>query len=196
VLRVTDLTPPEQQALAVQRSRVTGFPRWLELLKAQRDAARNSRDQDSLEGLLLRLEAFTMGGMARIYGPGPDTVAVEDLGLLGDDAWGLSILEGGAELEDYAKSVILGLVAWHLYTDAVARRRERVNHGDDARLTQLYFEEANKILTGVDTGLSDGRGLAATSSLFQTMWRDGRKYRSRLMVGWIIFYFFNMIKTL
>jgi hypothetical protein len=138
-----------------------------------------STDYTSLEGLLLRLQVFSMGETARIYAPGQDTVAVEDLGLLGPahDRWGISILEGGAAMSEYPKAVILGLVAWHLYNDALVRRQERINAGGDARITQLVFEEANKVLTGVDLGLSDGPSSGATTSArFQTMWRDGRRY--------------------
>jgi hypothetical protein len=173
------LSPAERQALAVHRSQRTGIARWLEILQQKLDDM-NDYERTSLEGLLLRLEAFAVGGMQEIYGAGDDSVAIEDLGLLGrsGNRWGISVLEGGAEMDEYAKSVILGLVAWHLYTDAVVRRRERINTGRDARITQLVFEEANKVLTGVDTGMSDTTGAqAATTALYQQMWRDGRKYQ-------------------
>ena len=199
--RLADLSAPELQALAVYRSQVTGIPQWIKILREMLEGVptvetrhrdgkpytrtvmkgamkQGSADYASLDGLLLRLEAFTMGQMAEMYGPGPDSLAVEALGLIGPERWGVAILEGGAEMDEYTKSVLMGLVAWHLYNDAVVRRRERINLGRDARLTQLYFEEANKILSGVDTGMADGqsRGTASTSALFQTMWRDGRKY--------------------
>ncbi len=178
-LPLRDLTEPELQALAVFRSRSTGLPRWLALLREQLGAKKaNPAEQTSLEGLLLRLEAFTMGGMEELYGPGPDVIPIETLGLLGTGAprWGLSILEGGAELDDYTKSVLMGLIAWHLYHDAVVRRREGINLRRDARITQIVFEEANKVLSGVDVGMSDGTGSqAATAALYQSMWRDGRK---------------------
>jgi hypothetical protein len=179
-----DLSPAERQALAVQRSKRTGISRWMEILQEKLDDM-NEYERTSLEGLMLRLEAFTVGGMQEMYGSGADTVAIEDLGLLGGngDRWGISVLEGGAEMDEYAKSVILGLVAWHLYTDAVVRRRERINTGRDARITQIVFEEANKILSGVDTGMSDSTGSqAATAALYQQMFRDGRKYHIFLYV--------------
>jgi len=183
-----DLPPAALQALAVHRSKKTGIPRWLDILHTMHAQMKaGSTDYTSLEGLLLRLEAFTLGGMLEQYGPGDDSLTIENLGLLGEDAasgaprwgprWGVSILEGGAEMDDYSKSVILGLVAWHLYNDAVVRRRERINLAHDARITQIYFEEANKILTGIDTGLSDGQSHGVnTTSQFQIMWRDGRKF--------------------
>jgi len=175
-LPLSALTPGEKQALAVQRSRSTGIAQWLGILTRELDKQRNPNERSSLEGLLLRLEAFTTGEMLDIYGPSAAGTAVEELGLLGPERWGVSILEGGAEMDDYTKSVVMGLVAWHLYNDAVVRRRERINWGVDAPLTQIYFEEANKVLSGVDTGLSDDGGGSSTSSQFQTMWRDGRKY--------------------
>jgi len=116
-----------------------------------------------------------------MYGSGEGTVAVEDLGLLGpeDDPWGISILEGGAEMDEYAKAAILGLVAWHLYNDAVVRRRQNIGRDRPDPVLQIVFEEANKVLTGVGTTGGDNRdaGKATTAELFQAMWRDGRKYR-------------------
>lgn len=191
-LALHTLTSAERQALAVHRSRQVGLPQWIGNLRAMLEGTPDpnnatktrgglkpgSPDYTSLEGVLLRLEAFTAGGMTDIYGPGPDTVTVEDLGLLGPegDRWGASILEGGAEMDEFAKSVLMGLVAWHLYSDAVVRRRERVNVGGAARLTQIVFEEANKVLGGVGNSDDQPGGPAMTAALFQTMWRDGRKY--------------------
>jgi hypothetical protein len=107
-----------------------------------------------------------------MYGSGTGTVAVEELGLLGppDDRWGISILEGGAEMNEYAKIAMLGLVAWHLYRESIGK--------DAGPVLQIVFEEANKILTGTTDGGDDERsGAASTSALFQAMFRDGRKYR-------------------
>ncbi len=155
---------------------------WVDRLHSFMDQLKEDKDRasiQSLEGVLLRLEPFTQGEMARMYGSGGNTVAVDDLGLLGppEDRWGVTILEGGAEMDEYSKIAILGLVAWHLYNDAVVRRREAI--GEEAGpVLQIVFEEANKVLTGTDAGGDDDRsGAASASALFQTMWRDGRKYR-------------------
>lgn len=181
-VHLEDLKPFERQALAVHRSRGVDMSAWVERLASYKPRLERKRDQaslQSLEGVLLRLEVFTQGEMARMYGGGTGTVAVEDLGLLGppDDPWGISVLEGGAELDEYAKAALLGLVAFHLYNDAVVRRRESIGRARGPVL-QIVFEEANKVLTGVETE-GDGRqfGAATTTELFQTMWRDGRKYR-------------------
>lgn len=203
-LYLRDLTPWERQALAVFRSRNTGLPRWLELLREMLDGRlvpetnaktgkvtqkqvggfkHGTADYTSLEGLLLRLQVFGIGDLARQYAPGVDTVAVEDLGLLGPDGdqWGVAILEGGASMPSYPKAAIFGLVAWHLYHDAMARREEFINRWGANQVLQIYFEEANKILSGVDTGMSEGKSASAsTTEQFQTMWRDGRRYQTYL----------------
>jgi hypothetical protein len=161
------------------------MPQWIKLLKDRREAEPKltQTDRTSLEGVLLRLQFFDTSLMRRIYGPGPDTVAVENLGLLGpsDDRWGISILEGGADMAEYPKIALLGLVAWHLYNDAKVRRQERINYGRDARITQIVFEEANKILTGTSSG-GERSGRATASHIFQDMWRDGRRYQNFMHV--------------
>ena len=182
-VHLEDLEGFERQALAVHRSKRVDMTMWVERLASYKPELEKRRDQaslQSLEGVLLRLEPFTQGEMARMYGSGEDTIAVENLGLLGppDDPWGISVLEGGAELDEYAKAAILGLVAWHLYNDAVVRRRQNIGRSVPDPTLQIVFEEANKVLTGVETDASENQtGGATTVELFQAMWRDGRKYR-------------------
>ncbi len=181
-LHMSELEPFERQALAVHRSKAVDMSAWVERLRSYMPELEGKGDRatmQSLEGVLLRLEVFTQGEIARMYGSGEDTVAIEDLGLLGspEDPWGVSVLEGGAEMDEYAKISILGLVAWHLYNDAVVRRREAIGK-EAGPVLQIVFEEANKVLTGTDAGGDDQQsGAASTSTLFQAMWRDGRKYR-------------------
>ncbi len=173
------------QALVVERSKKASFAEVVKLLRsAQNSLGKNDQtSRTSLEGLLLRVETFEEGEMAHQYGPGPDSLPIEDLGLLGPkmDPWGMVIIEGGSEMSDeFAKSAILSLLASVLYFDAVSRRRESLS-GLNFPPMQIFFEEANKILSGVSTGgaasdqpNSSGGGV---SEIFQTMWRDGRKYR-------------------
>jgi len=181
-VHLEELAGFERQALAVYRSRAVDMALWVERLASYKAELERRRDQaslQSLEGVLLRLETFTQGEMAQMYGAGEGMTPVEELGLLGpaDDPWGISILEGGAELEEYAKAALLGLVAWHLYNDAVVRRRQEIGKKPGPVL-QIVFEEANKVLTGVETGSSEDTTSGATTvELFQAMWRDGRKYR-------------------
>ncbi len=179
------LSANDLQAVWVERSKAAGFSEVVRRLrKAQEGLGKNDQtSRTSLEGLLLRVEPFEEGEMARQYGPGSDSLPIEDLGLLGtkDDPWGIAVIEGGAEMSDeFAKSAILSLLASVLYFDAVSRRRESLS-GMKFPPMQIFFEEANKILSGVSSGgaasdqpNSSGGGV---SEIFQTMWRDGRKYR-------------------
>ncbi|MBP7691795.1 MAG: serine-rich protein [Anaerolineales bacterium] len=178
---VSGLGAFDRQSLAVWRSRSVGIADIYEWLLTYTEGL-DERDPSrvTLEGILVRLETFTRGALGQMYGPGDDSLAVEDLGLLGPepkvaDRWGLCILEAGT-MDEFAKIVVFSLAAWHLYQDAVARRREALG-GWQNRPLDIFWEEANKVLTG------DGAGAdAATSSsggaiqLWQSMWRDGRKY--------------------
>ena len=108
----------------------------------------------SLQGVLLRMDPLAEGDMQTMYGPGEDTIAIEDLGLLGpddDDRWGITMIEGGAEMDEYAKAALFSLLDTILYLDAVKRRREvaRWRHFPPM---QIFFEEANKIISGVSGG--------------------------------------------
>jgi hypothetical protein len=121
-----------------------------------------------------------------MYGDGYDTLALEDLGLLGpsDDPWGVTVIEGGAEMDEFSKSALLSLAASILYLDAVVRRRETLA-GAKFPPMQIVFEEANKVLSGVDVGSAsdkDGSSADQTAQIFLDMWRDGRKYKCFLHV--------------
>ncbi len=160
--------------MAVYRSREVDIPAWYDRLHAmyKKMSKGSTTDRTSLEGVLLRLEPFSRGEMALMYGKGDDVTAIEDVSM----PWGLTVFEGGAELDEYAKVALLSMMAWHLYTDAVRRRREELNAGGFKNWMQIFFEEANKVLGGVSANGEDGIG-GDTSQQFQNMWRDGRKYR-------------------
>jgi hypothetical protein len=178
-----DLQPFERQALAVHRSKQADVTKLYDILRGYLERVRDLSSRQSLEGVLLRVEPFTQGELALMYGGGEGSIAVEDLGLLGPepnpaDRWGLCVLEGGAEMDDYSKAVILSLVAWHLYNDSVIRRRESI--GGFNRQMDIFWEEANKILNGAVQTTGDDVGTSSASSvtqLWQAMWRDGRKYK-------------------
>ena len=176
------LSPLELQALAVYRSKQLDVSKWVDRLRTYKEKLeRDQVSRTSLEGVLLRLEQFSEGHMARQYGPCESGVGVEDLGLMGDPAnpWGITVIEGGAEMDEYPKAALLSLLASILYSDAVARRRETLD-GKHFPPMQIFFEEANKVLTGVSGGAASDQGSGESgnpvSHLFQTMWRDGRKY--------------------
>lgn len=172
------------QTLACFRSKQADISELVGLLKKiQEKLPRNDvTSRTSLEGVLLRLEPFAEGHMAMQYGKG-DSSAIEDLGLLGtsESPWGISIIEGGAEMDEYPKIALLSLLASILYFDAVVRRRESLNHNLQFPPMQIFFEEANKVLSGVSGGASSDTASASShgtvSEIFQTFWRDGRKYK-------------------
>jgi hypothetical protein len=164
----------------VHRSKAVDFVSWHAELQAifDRINPRQVSDRTAIEGIMLRIEPFVAGEMEQMYGRGEGSIAVESLGLLGPahDPWGISVLEGGAEMDEFAKAVVFSLVAWHLYNDAVVRRRLAIGRGPQREL-QIFFEEANKVLGGV-AGMDSDRqiGGGQTSDLWLQMWRDGRKY--------------------
>ncbi len=176
-----NLDSEAQQKLAIYRSKQIGVNDWLTLLREYYDEVTANKDQasrTSLEGVLLRLDQFE--SMQAQYGPGDDSVAVEDLGLLGpeNDRWGVTVIEGGSEMDEFAKSALLSLMAVIIYLDAVVRRRESLS-GKYFPPLQIFFEEANKVLSGVGGSAasdSDKKGGSSVAEIFQTMWRDGRKY--------------------
>jgi DNA helicase HerA-like ATPase len=87
-------------------------------------------------------------------------------------------------MDEFSKSALLSLIAAILYEDSIVRRRESLA-GEYFPTMQIVFEEANKVLAGVDTGATSDRDNAAanqTAQIFQVMWRDGRKYRCFLHI--------------
>lgn len=185
-LSVYELRPDQQQALAVSRSRRVSVRDWLATLREyQAEATRkgDQTDRTSLEGVLLRLEQFEKGSMLAQYGPGPDCIAIEDLGLLGpeDDPWGITVVEGGAEMDEFAKAALFSLMAVTIYQDAVIRRRETLT-GKRFPPLQIFFEEANKVFSGVAASGSDDTRASSTAAIWESIFRDARKYKILLVV--------------
>jgi hypothetical protein len=139
-----------------------------------------STDYSAIEGVLKRLWTFRHGAMTRLYGRGSGAVALENLGWAADGRGGVVVLEGGAtEMDAYAKSAILSLMAWHLYTDAVRQARDLTADAGRPR-TIMVFEEANKIITGVAGGETSADAPVATD-IHDTMARDAGKYGFRMV---------------
>jgi hypothetical protein len=179
---IDDLIPEQQQELSVRRSMRVSIKDWIGILREYYEEVSKKGDQasrTSLEGVLLRLEQFEEGQMLRQYGPGSDAIAIENLGLLGpeDDPWGVTVVEGGAEMDEFAKAALFSLLAAVVYGDAVVRRRESLA-GVRFPPLQIFFEEANKVLSGVAGGAgSDAEKKGANvSAIWESMWRDARKY--------------------
>jgi len=183
---VHELTPEQQQSLAVRRSRMVSVRDWLATLREYQAEAQRKGDQvdrTSLEGVLLRLEQFEKGQMLAQYGPGPDTIAIEDLGLLGpqNDPWGITVVEGGAEMDEFAKAALFSLMAVTIYQDAVIRRRETLS-GKKFPALQIFFEEANKVFSGVAASGSDDSRASSVAAIWESIFRDARKYKILLIV--------------
>ena len=125
-----------------------------------------------LEGINFRLQPLVQGEAARQYAAGSDAIDINDV-VPGD--WGVAVLEGGAFLDEFSKAFLLGWAAWQLYTDAVVLRTRR-NVTQPAHM-QIFFEEANKMLAGLDNAASgEDAGGTSTADQFANMWRDSRKY--------------------
>jgi len=166
------LSRDDRQKLAVERSRTVGLKDLYDALEKEIEVipARDIR-RSILEGISYRLDPLVHGEAAMQYAAGPDAVDINEI-VPGD--WGVAILEGGAFLDDFSKAFLLGWVAWHIYTDAVIQRIKRAR--TEPAHIQIVFEEANKILSGVDAGSEEGGAKASTAEQFASMWRDSRKY--------------------
>jgi hypothetical protein len=83
-------------------------------------------------------------------------------------------------MDEYPKAALLALLSSVLYFDSVVRRRESLA-GATFPPMQIFFEEANKVLTGVSGAAADQNASSGNneqvSEVFQTLWRDGRKYK-------------------
>ena len=114
------LSASDRQALAVHRSRHASIRQLVSKLEDyyRKIGRSDGASRTSLEGVLLRLEQF---GDWHTPGEGDP---IEDLGLAGpaDDPWGMAVIEGGAEMDEYPKAALLSLLASVLYFDAIARR--------------------------------------------------------------------------
>jgi hypothetical protein len=175
-----DLVPKQRQALAVQRSMTISLQNVYDTVKERLKSVppKDVMLTGVLEGILFRLNPLTQGSAARQFAPGPGTVPVEDLSKNG--GWGVTIIEGGMFLDDFGKAFLLGWTGWHLYMDMVARRVHEVK--TDEPLLQIFYEEANKIFVKETGGSGDETGGVSATQRFADMFRDARKYKSRLHV--------------
>ncbi len=176
-----DLSSKQRQALAVQRSVMISLA---DLHQEVQDKLKSVPPRDVmltgvLEGILFRLNPLVQGSAARQFAAGHDTVPVEDLSKHG--GWGITIIEGGMFLDDFGKAFLLGWTGWHLYMDMVARRVHEVK--TDEPILQIFYEEANKIFVkDQGGGGDDSSGGVSATQRFADMFRDARKYKSRLHV--------------
>ncbi|NPA89940.1 MAG: serine-rich protein, partial [Chloroflexi bacterium] len=171
-----DLSRAARQRLAVYRSQFVGFADLYAYIEAEiRHIPPRDIRRSILEGILYRLHPLVQGAAARQYAAGPDAADINEM-VPGD--WGVVVLEGGAQLDEFSKAFLLAWAAYHFYMDAVIQRLRRArSRGWEV---QLFFEEANKMLGGLD-GKSEEGG-PSTAEQFEAMWRDSRKYGIALHV--------------
>ena len=168
------LDRPTRQLLAAARSREVGLTDLYRRIEAELHTIPPKDIRRSiLEGINFRLKPLVQGEAGLQYTAGPDASDINDVV---PGAWGVAVLEGGAFLDDFSKAFLLGWAAWQLYTDAVVLRT-RSSVTKPAHM-QIVFEEANKILAGLDNGGGgeDEAGGLSTADQFANMWRDSRKY--------------------
>jgi hypothetical protein len=177
---ITTLRPKERQALAVYRSRRASMVDWHKRIEALHQSAKNAVDQQALKGVLLRMQGFLEPGSKRAYGPGDDTLALEDVSL----PWGLTVFAGGAGLDEMAKAFLIGYIAWMLHTDAVQRAEEFGSM--PYRGMHIFIDEINKLFGGsvMSTGQQSGssQSIGASENLVR-MWPDCRKYGIAMSFG-------------
>ncbi len=175
--KLSELSIADRQALAVFRSSTVGLEDLYAQVgeKLKTVPPRDTMLTGVLEGILFRLNPLVQGSAALQFAPGPDTIPVEDM----SKPWGVTIIEGGMFLDDFGKAFLLGWTGWHLYMDMVARRVHEVN--TDEPILQIFYEEANKIFVKDDNAGDESGGVSATQR-FADMFRDARKYKSRLHV--------------
>jgi len=167
------LTAESRQLLAVHRSKKVGLATLYREIeeKLRTVPPRDSMLRGVLEGILFRLHPLVQGAAAVQYAAGEEAIDLNEI-VPGD--YGVAVLEGGAFLDDFSKAFLLGWAAWHLYTDAVILRMKR--GATRPAHIQIVFEEANKILAGLDSSSSEDESGQSTAEQFANMWRDSRKY--------------------
>ena len=83
-------------------------------------------------------------------------------------------------MDEFAKAALFSLMAVTIYQDAVIRRRETLA-GKKFPALQIFFEEANKVFSGVASGSDDTRA-SSTAAIWESIFRDARKYKIILIV--------------
>lgn len=169
-----DLEYEDLQLLAAYRSRRADAREWFARLSNLARAIHDTTSKSALEGVRLRLQHLVKGQMGRMYGSGADSIAIEELA---PPAGGLTILAGGARMSAYSRAALLSLMTYHLYTDAVVRREERLQGAEHPPLF-IVIEEANKVLGGAETHRTDGPPIQ--SDIIPAFFRDAGKYQAYL----------------
>ncbi len=182
-LRVESLTADQVQRLAVFRSRKVSLKTWIDMIEAGKaDKTVSERERQAIATLLFRLRQLTFGQARQMFGAladDEDAVAIEDLGMpkRPGERPGFVVIEGGDRLRPFPRALLLGLLAVIIYNSAKIRYAQAGGRAPFA--TDVFWEEAQKVLTGDDEqgGSSEGGSQTSTIETFTEMWRDGRRYR-------------------
>jgi len=165
----------DRHALASYRSRRVDIRQWVARLIELRDSfKRQPTSYDSIQGILNRLARMSDGELGRMLGAHDDTLTIEEL------AWpqGLAVIEAGAggRLSEFAKVLLVSILVWRTYTDAVKRWEGSRETGEIMPQTVIVLEEANKLFSGTAEDSSQGRETPKTSELLAGQYRDAGKY--------------------
>lgn len=165
-----DLEDFELQTLAVHRSKRVDAREWFDRISVLARTVKDPTSKSALEGVRLRLQHLVKGQIGQMYGAGEGSIAMENLA---PPTGGLTILAGGARMSEYARSALLALMTYHLYTDSVVRREERLSGATYPPLF-IVLEEANKVIAGADSSGNSERGIQ--SDIIPSFFRDAGKY--------------------
>ena len=171
----SELARADRHALAAYRSRRVTVREWVARLTELRDSfKRQPTSYDSIQGVLNRLARLAEGELGRMLSAREDTLTVEEL------AWpqGLAVIEAGAggRLSEFAKVLLISILVWRIYTDAVKRWERARETGEFLPQTVIVLEEANKLFNGTAENSSQGRETPKTSELLASQYRDAAKY--------------------
>ena len=168
-----DMPLEHRQILGRHRSRQVDVADLLRGTRQRVDGIQDPHVKGYLQGITSRLETMVQGRASTLYRKADDVPDICD--IVPADG-GITVLEGGAQMDGVTKAFLLGWAGWQIYTDAVAARIERAV--TTAADLQLVFEEANKIFTpgGGNSSHQDSVQGESTSEQWEAMWRDSRKY--------------------
>ena len=171
--RLVDMVDAAKQQLGRWRSRRVGPMHLMVACQQKVDDPELGGDMRGyLQGMSARLNLLLQGQYRVLYAHGPD---VPDICDIVPTDWGVTVLEGGAQMDSKMKAFLLGWAGWIIFTDAVVQRMQAAQTRP-AHL-QLVFEEANKIFNAESgRGHDDAVQGQSTGELCKSLWRDSRKY--------------------
>lgn len=178
-VQLSDCADQTRRQLAAMRSREVDFTRWYEalhLMMQEKEARKQTRDVDALQGILNRMSGLAYGRLAAMYGAlGPHEAPMDITRVMlpptPDDPGRIVVLEGGT-MGETEKAILFGLMIAQIYEAAGVRHRWSRGSAAGVQNFLLVIEEANKVV--VSPGAQDKSATASTSQLFSGLARDSR----------------------